>query len=259
MPSFIKRYAVITSIFIASISLSHHALAESKPAYPQAIQSLIEQGVIITDVFAGPSDLQVYTATYQDQDIALYLTDDKKHVLVGQLFDDKANNLTSELLEEKVIGPRNALTWEKLAKTAWIQDGKKDAPIVLYAFMDPNCPYCHRFREQADPWVKAGKVQIRHIVVGILGQSSFDKAAAINGGKDRTAAFLDNQYKFEKGGIKPDQQSLLRGTKITDTNNEFMRDIGITGAPAIFFKRNGKVELARGLPQGQAFEYMMGE
>lgn len=255
--SFINRPAALTSLLIASASISHYATAQT--TYPQAIQSLVEQGITINTDFSGPSGLHVYAASYHGQDIALYLTSDKKHVMIGQLFDEQANNLTEQELDDHIINPRNQLSWGKIEKASWIQDGNKDAPVVLYAFMDPQCPYCHKFREQAEPWVKAGKVQIRHIVVGILGQSSFEKAATINGSSNKTAAFLNNQNKFDQGGIKPNSRDQMQGQSITNTNNMLMREVGVTGAPAIFFKRDGKVQLMRGLPQGEGFSYMMGD
>lgn len=252
-----SRFAIfIASLFTLLLS-SHSTLAQEK--LPAAIQNLVEQGVTIYDSFQAPSGLEAYVGSVQGRPVALYLTSDKKHVLVGQLLNEQGENLTEDELEQRVVGPQNERAWSELAKADWIQDGKKDAPVILYAFMDPNCPYCHRFREQAEPWVKSGKVQIRHIVVGILGQSSLDKAATINGSEDTTAAFLINQHQFERNGITVDNKAKSAGLKITEKNNELMQELGLTGAPAIYYQVNGKTELARGLPQGAAFNRMMGE
>jgi thiol:disulfide interchange protein DsbG len=40
------------------------------------------------------------------------------------------------------------------------------------------------FWEQARPWVKAGKVQLRHIMVGIIREDSPGKSAALLAAKD---------------------------------------------------------------------------
>ncbi len=55
-----------------------------------------------------------------------------------------------------------------MEKASWILDGKKDAPVVLYVFADPFCPYCKQFWQQARPWVESGKVQLRTLLVGVI-------------------------------------------------------------------------------------------
>ncbi|WP_373769742.1 thiol:disulfide interchange protein DsbG, partial [Delftia acidovorans] len=67
----------------------------------------------------------------------------------------------------------------QLETSTWVPDGKADAPRVIYTFTDPNCKYCHKFWEAARPWVDAGKVQLRHILVGVIRDDSPAKAAAI--------------------------------------------------------------------------------
>ncbi len=47
----------------------------------------------------------------------------------------------------------SAKMWAKLEASAWVRDGKADAPRVVYTFSDANCPYCHNFWEAARPWV----------------------------------------------------------------------------------------------------------
>lgn len=250
------RFGLLVS-FIAMLFVSINSQANEK--LPQAIQNLADQGVIIYESFQAPSGLEAFVGSVNGRPVALYLSTDKKHVLVGQLLDEQGNNLTEDELEQRVVGPQNERAWSELEKADWVQDGKKDAPIILYAFMDPNCPYCHRFREQAEPWVKSGKVQIRHIVVGILGQNSLEKAATINGSKNTTEAFLNNQHQFERNGISIDKKAVSAGLAITEKNNNFMQSLGLTGAPAIYYQARGKTEVARGLPQGEAFNRMMGE
>jgi thiol:disulfide interchange protein DsbG len=64
-----------------------------------------------------------------------------------------------------------AKVWAKMEKSHWIRTATK-TPRTVYLFSDPNCPYCNMFWEQARPWVKAGKVQLRHIMVGIIREDS---------------------------------------------------------------------------------------
>jgi len=70
-------------------------------------------------------------------------------------------------------------TWDDLAHTRWIADGRDDAPLKVYVFMDANCKFCTKFWSDARPWVDSGKVQLRHIMVGVIAPSSNGKAATL--------------------------------------------------------------------------------
>src|SRR3546814_12650200 len=73
----------------------------------------------------------------------------------------------------------SARTWALLEASEWIADGKADAPRVIYTFSDPNCPFCNKFWSAARPWVDSGKVQLRHIMVGVIRPDSANKVATI--------------------------------------------------------------------------------
>ncbi len=42
--------------------------------------------------------------------------------------------------------------WQRMEQSHWLLDGKKDAPVIVYVFADPFCPYCKQFWQQARPW-----------------------------------------------------------------------------------------------------------
>ena len=56
---------------------------------PKAIQQLQAKGAVIKGSFDAPNGLRGYAAEYHNNGIALYLTPDGKHVLVGSLFDER--------------------------------------------------------------------------------------------------------------------------------------------------------------------------
>src|SRR3546814_5178612 len=76
---------------------------------------------------------------------------------------------------------------------------------------DANCPYCNAFWEAARPWVDSGKVQLRHILVGIIKDDSPAKAAAILGAPDRSAALLTNERQRSEEHTS-ELQSLMRNS-----------------------------------------------
>ncbi len=126
--------------------------------------------------------------------------------------------------------------WTKLEASAWVRDGKADAPRVVYTFSDANCPYCHKFWEAARPWVDAGKVQLRHIMVGVIREDSPAKAAAILSARDPSAALLENEHQFDRGGIKalPNISREIAGK--LDANQVLMLEMGFQGTPGILFQ-----------------------
>ena len=176
---------------IGIASLSSLALAQE---YPAPIEALKGKGVEILDTFDAPSDMQGYAALYQGSPLAIYLTSDKKHALIGSMLDAQGEDLTSAIIEEKVSRPQSDILWDRLEKDShWIAEGSDTAKSTVYVFTDPNCPFCKRLWKDAQPWVESGKVQLRHIPVGVLGQSSRKKAAYILAAKDKTQALMDNE------------------------------------------------------------------
>ena len=97
--------------------------------------------------------------------------------------------------------------WGQLEKSHWIADGREGAPRTVYVFTDPNCPYCNKLWADARPWVDAGKLQLRHVMVGILTPTSAGKAAALLGAKDPAAA-LDA---YERGHAASNAKLLVSG------------------------------------------------
>lgn len=49
----------------------------------------------------------------------------------------------------------------------------------------PNCPFRNLFWKQARPWVEAGDVQLRHVMVGMLRPDSAGKSAALLAAEDQ--------------------------------------------------------------------------
>ncbi|MEP0000978.1 thiol:disulfide interchange protein DsbG, partial [Marinobacter sp.] len=170
-----------SALLSATLVTTGYSLPVAAQSYPPAVQQLIDRGVSIKGTFDAPGGMIGYVGDMQGRGVAFYLTPDKEHVVVGPMLDEKGNNLTEPKIQELVLGPQNENAWRQLEDADWVRDGDADAPVVIYTFTDPNCPYCHRFRQAAEPWIDTGRVQLRHILVGILKQDSLPKAATIIG------------------------------------------------------------------------------
>ena len=152
---------------LAAVSLLALPMAQAEEL-PEAIKAVEARGAEVVGRFEAPGGLKGYAARYNGQGMALYLTPDGEHVLIGSLLDAKGEDLTRAHLEKLVYEPLGKEMWTRMENSTWIADGKADAPRIIYMFSDPNCPYCNMFWKQARPWVESGKVQLRHIMVGML-------------------------------------------------------------------------------------------
>ena len=232
------------------------AQAEDLPA---PIKQIEAKGAKIIGKFDAPSGLTGYAAQYQNRGMALYLTADGKHVIAGNLYDAQGNDLSTAPLEKLVYAPMAKEVWAKMENSSWIQDGDKNAPRTVYLFSDPNCPYCNMFWEQARPWVDAGKVQLRHIMVGIIREDSPGKSAALLAAKNPQQALHDHEKAGKAstlkalGSIPADVQAKL------DANMQLMSELDVAATPAIFYlDEHGNLQQQQGAPSPEKLEKILG-
>ncbi|WP_227369386.1 thiol:disulfide interchange protein DsbG [Halomonas sp. M20] len=228
---------------------------ESK--WPAPVQALEKQGLTVHERFETPAGLTGYAASVQGREVAVYVTEDGQHAIVGTLLDAQGNDLSAEPLAKLVGGPQDAALWQQLEESTWIADGDDDAERVLYTFTDPNCPYCHKFFKQTRPWVEAGKVQLRHVMVGILKKDSPLKAIALLAADDPTQALRDHQNGDEVALLdklpKEEEDELF-------ANNQLMSSLGLNATPSTFYHagENDRLSVTQGAPGEDELVKMMG-
>ncbi|GGE71469.1 thiol:disulfide interchange protein DsbG [Streptosporangium jomthongense] len=244
---------------MAATSFSLPTLAQSQDSYPKAVQQLVDRGVTIAESFEAPGGMTGYAGSMQGRPIALYLTADKEQVIVGTMLSANGDNLTAPKLQELVVGPQNEKAWAQLEQADWVRDGDASAPVIVYTFTDPNCPFCHRFRQAAAPWIDAGEVQLRHIMVGILKQDSLPKAATILGSENPREALKENQQNHSAGGIEVDRQIVSDNAKRVQKNNQLMSSLGLSATPSTYYKdAQGTIQMKQGAPRPGEMEAIMG-
>jgi|2_EtaG_2_1085320.scaffolds.fasta_scaffold00057_44 thiol:disulfide interchange protein DsbG len=235
--------ALISAAFLFS------ATAHASDGHPQIIKQVTDRGLKVLSSFKSVDGMTGYVLDSNGSPVTLYVTRNGEHAFVGTLIDENGTNLSAPKVQELFIDAKNQEAWSKLENSHWIQDGDPNAETVVYAFVDPNCPYCHRFRTAALPWLKAGKVQIRHIVVGVLASDSVAKASTILGSKKPHGAYIKNFETFRSGGIVPAHEAAERGKAQVEANNRLMSDLGVSATPGIYYKDgNGNVGMRLGLP-----------
>lgn len=255
-----------TLVVVIAVASAAASLAFAAPPLPAPLKALEEKGLSIVGTFPSSGGLTAYAAHAGREPIALYLTPDGKHVIAGTLFDSSGKNLTATGLEKAVSKPMTDAVWSTLEKSHWIADGREGAPRTVYVFTDPNCPYCNKLWADARPWIDSGRVQLRHVMVGILTPSSAGKAAALLGDKNPAAA-LDAH---ERGHVASNAKTLASGRPkpLGDDNLEplatvpaaiadklninaaLMSSLGLRATPALVWKDDrGSVQMRQGAPE----------
>lgn len=232
--------------------------AAATEALPPVIQTLQKQGLSEVHEFKVGAGLRGFAGFAADQPVAIYVTSDGD-AIVGSRVNAEGDSVDSKTLDELVAKPMSTKVWKQLDQAAWFRDGSADAPRVIYAFMDANCPYCHQFYEAARPWVKAGKVQLRHIMVGVIRADSKPKAAAILSAADPAAAMAQNEKTFGDGGIRPAPNVPKEVGQKIDANQDLMVELGFRGTPGILYQdKDGLVQRIGGLPPQDELAKVLG-
>jgi len=246
----------VVPLSVALFGVSPVALAEGWPA---PIKALEAQGIEIIGGFEAPGQMTGYAAMVNHQPLSLYLTVDGKYVIAGPMFDSKGVNLSDEPIARLVSKPLADKNWKLLESSTWIGDGDKNAPRVVYTFTDPNCPYCNKFWNDARPWIKTGKVQLRHVMVGILGPTSPGKAAALLAAKDPQAALTQHELQRASGGVKPLSVIPPEINAHLEANQKLMQQLGSSATPTIFYKdASGKLKMIQGAPSAEKLIEVLG-
>lgn len=250
------RAMACVAMMTASTGLFSPAVAQD---YPRPIEGLQQQGMQIVGPLPTVGGMKAYAGYLDRMPYAMYLTPDGKHVLVGSIFDAEGKNITEAALEKAVSTPMADALRGALESSHWVADGKADAPRVIYVFTDPNCPYCHQFWQLSRPWIQSGKVQLRHIVVGIIREDSPGKAAAILGDAFPAQALNKNEENYAKGGIAP-LPSIPSALKLKLLANQaLMGNLNVHATPAIFYPdKQGRYQLQQGLPRAETIETVLG-
>ncbi|MCW8194744.1 thiol:disulfide interchange protein DsbG [Proteobacteria bacterium 005FR1] len=220
--------------------------------YPAPIRQLEADGIDIGDSFEAPGGLTGYIGIYNGRPLEVYLTPDGEHALVGTLLDAEGVPIARERLAQAAA---SGLDWDSFAEQHWIAEGDPNAEKVVYVFTDPNCPFCAAFWEQAQPHLKQGGVQLRHIMVGMLREDSPQKAATILAAANPAKALAKHERTMKKGGLAADPKVPQRFLDQVNENTRFMRDLNIGATPTVVFKdTQGRVQQIQGLPSDSLME-----
>jgi len=211
-------------------------------------QHIEKQGFVFVKQIPAPKGMTGWVGHEDQYSNTVFISNDDKYYIKGELFDAQGKSLSNEQIEKHMKKAVLDDVWKTLEKSTWIQDGKPDAPRVVYVFSDPNCPYCYKFWQAARPWVKSGKVQLRHIQVGVIREESRGQVATLLMSKNPAAVFNDiNKNKGKKQLKKMEKIPVEIAAKI-DANQALMGKYGFFSTPSMVWKNNqGEFKSAQGL------------
>lgn len=236
-----------------SITLAGLGLLLTSQLYAQEgliKQNLETQGYTFVKQIDAPEGLIGWTGHKDGYPSTVFISKDQKNYIVGDLFNVQNQNLSEQAINQHVKSAVLDEIWKSLEKSTWIQDGNPDAPKTIYVFSDVNCPYCHTFWKQARPWVDSGKVQLRHIMVGVIRESSKAQAATILSASDPVALF--KQFNQSAGKQKIGAMAKIPSdlAEKLDSNAALMDKYEFYATPAILWKNSaGEIQSQQGAPK----------
>lgn len=256
--------ASIAGLLIAVLCLARAAPARAD-GLPAVLNTLKSQGVSVVGPLPAPPHMSGWAAKVGGRPVALYVTQDGKYVFAGTLLDQDGRDLTRQALLTATDEGVSPTFWQALDRAGWIADGRPQAPRIVYVFTDPNCPYCSKFWADARPWVQAGKVQLRHVIVGILTPSSPGKAAALLAAADPARALHDYEARqtahvaremaqgqarpLEDAGLKPLDPIPAAIKAKLDANLVLMQALSMQATPGFVWRdAKGVVHARTGMP-----------
>jgi len=236
-------------------SLSAHADTAS---LPDPIRQMEKQGIEIVKPFTAPDGSQGWLGKYQDTGVTMYLTPDKKHVISGYMYDAQGNNLSEKIINDEIYLPAGRQMWQQLVSAPGIKEGSDDAACKVVVFADPFCPYCNKFWEQAQPYIKEKKIVTTTLLVGVIRPDSGQYAAAILAADDPRQVWHD--LESSKGKVKPalnDKTPRAVFTQI-QRNQQLMEALGANGTPAIYYlNKDRALQQIIGLPNPEQMKNLV--
>ncbi|OPX56317.1 thiol:disulfide interchange protein DsbG [Oceanospirillum multiglobuliferum] len=268
--------------------------SESVLELPAPIARAIEQGMSLESQFIAESDLTGWVLSLDGQYTLVYTTPDQRTLISGAIINDAGENLSERyarqyfpkpdftLLEQaayisvgyqapvakaEVPEKKPSTTAETASADTNTANNNIEVPVetpltepaqkVVYAFFDPNCPFCQLTWKAFIPYVAQG-VEVRWIPVAFLNASSRAKSAAILQAEQPEDALNESMQTF--GSEQQAEASIKdRSRRQLQDNMKLMQRFGIQGTPGIIWlDANNEMQIRSGMPKLHEFAEITG-
>lgn len=223
-----------------------------------AEQRLMRNGSKILQRFDSVGGLRAIVADNGKEKRLFYVTPDGQALIAGLVFDAEGRNVTNDDLARAGVGNSVTGVSPAVARKVWtaastlraVADGRS-GPIV-YAFVDPTCPYCHGFMRTIRPHIAAGRVQVRWLPMALLSQSSKGLAEAMyrGGASEQVVRALAD------GKLTPLRETAEVRAALAK-NLDVMRSTGYTSVPTLVYQVGGRVVITPGVPTDAQLQAML--
>jgi|GEM_PF-6800728 len=154
-------------------------------------------------------------------------------------------SLEEQLLED---ARKNAL---------WFSVGSNEAPVV-YAFIDPTCPYSARGIAAVSDQIGAGTLQLRVILAPVVSERAAGLIAGILTAEKPPLAFFDHEISlFERGSSDLDSGEFTELPPLVQAgikrNYDMIRNYRIPGVPFFVYETAEGARVVSGAPEGIGF------
>lgn len=232
-------------------SLGAPAQSASTADYPKVLRQMVDAGKmeVLKQFPTDKEGLTGYLVRNGGYQTVIYSEDG--YLMLGPLYGPQGHNLSTRYADKYQAKPDVKAILGSLDADRFITQGPDDAR-TLYVFADPNCIFCHKLYQQTKPLVDAGKLQVKWIMVAVLGPNSLGRAVSILDAKDGAAALAHNEAHFdvanEQGGAPIGQpDAALAG--VLDANRKAMFALGSSGTPTVIYRgQDGTLVSHQGVP-----------
>jgi thiol-disulfide isomerase/thioredoxin len=178
--------------------------------------------------------MQVQTPMGQEQFVPVFTLGDKG-IIIGTLFQNKQNVTGTELMAiQQAASAKNFASVKNELNSIAMATYTPPKPNgkILYAFVDPLCPFCHMIEPHLQKLADESHYTVKIMPFIVHGQPAYDKAASFICSKLNFADYIKGDY--GKANVCPQAKDLLTKAQKIDTK------LGLSGTPT-FFTSDGKM------------------
>lgn len=242
------KKAIFASAITSLLFSSGVALADVPAKLPVPISMMKIAGLKVENSFPAAGGMTGWILSKGDvgKPMLAFTPADGSAIIVGaNIISAEGENLGEKYIKQYAPAPDLSGLYNSVEKSSWVATGATGSKVKssIYVFFDPNCGYCHLTWKALQPYEDAG-LQVRWVIVGILGQSSVTKASYILGSEDKTAALNLLMANKDWRPSKADEATVKAGSSKVDANTALMSKSGFGGTPAIVYKDSAKVAKA---------------
>lgn len=260
----IIRILMVTAMLVPFVASAAELI--STPG-AELIKKLTDNKVTVMRQFQAVLDLKGYVVQDSHCEKSILFTDAQgQYLIAGNIVDADGRSLVQQYTDEYINAGKGIAAYKGIDKTHWISEGKDAAKHKIYIVVDTNCYYCKRLHEVVQPFIDAGDLQVRWIMVAI-GPDSKGKSAHILSAKtnaEAVALIKENEDKFDektgRGGISAlsdDGAAKQAFVKVAD-NTAFLTNNHFAGTPVVLYKdMSGAPKAIPGCVDKQRFKAML--